>query len=264
MTARGLGRIVIWLSLTSTDMNNIKAETSCVPLDPHPSPTSSCSAVVPYVEHAHLPFEKSERQFTFSGHTFIISQKWTEAGVSAVVWNASVFLSEWMEQSGIDWHGKTVLELGAGTGLSGMVASALGAHVTLTDRRLALDLLKLNVKQNRDYLDPSVRVAELNWGQNLDEFAAVSPQWDVIIGADIVYIEDTFDALLATLRQLCGQKTDIYLACKIRYDRDLKFLSLMEDHFQWKKTAYSEQNDVTLVHARLKEIISEEQQECSV
>jgi predicted nicotinamide N-methyase len=188
-----------------------------------------------------------------------------------------------MEQSGIDWHGKTVLELGAGTGLSGMVASALGrmmlrhdhiselkytqfsgAHVTLTDRRLALDLLKLNVKQNRDYLDPSVRVAELNWGQNLDEFAAVSPQWDVIIGADIVYIEDTFDALLATLRQLCGQKTDIYLACKIRYDRDLKFLSLMEDYFQWKKTAYSEQNDVTLVHARLKEIILEEQQECSV
>ena len=109
-----------------------------------------------------------------------------------------------------------------------------------------------------------MRVAELDWGQNLDEFAAVSPQWDVIIGTDIVYIEDTFDALLATLRQLCGQNTDIYLACKIRYDRDLKFLNLMKDHFVWEKTAYSEHNDVTLVHARLKEIDLGEQQNYSV
>lgn len=180
-----------------------------------------------------------------------------------------------MEQSGIDWHGKTVLELGAGTGLSGMVASALGssesrtascsaydfnnikmgftgAQVTLTDRSVALDLLQYNVDQNEAHLQPSVTVAELDWGHNLDEFAAVSSEWDVIIGADIVYMEDTFDALLATLRQMCGKNTDVYLACKIRYDRDLKFLHLMKEHFLWEKTAYSEHHGVTLVHARLK------------
>ena len=88
MTARDLRHIVVWLSLASVAMDNIGAESCCVSSDRHPLSTSSCSAVVPYVEHAHLPFEKRQRQFTFSGHTFLISQKWSEAGVSAVVWNA--------------------------------------------------------------------------------------------------------------------------------------------------------------------------------
>ena len=130
--------------------------------------------------------------------------------------------------------------------------TCIGAQVTVTDRAVALDLLQSNVDQNREFLHETIQVVELDWEQNLHEFADASPAWDVIIGADIVYIEETFDALLATLRHLSRKTTDIYLACKIRYDRDNKFLELMKNYFIWKKIAYSEGHDITLVHARLK------------
>jgi len=101
-----------------------------------------------------------------------------------------------------------------------------GARVTLTDRPVALPMLHQNVQRNAVQ---NVRVHELTWGQkNLDEF---SPPYDVIIGADIIYIEDTFDDLLATVDRLSDDRTIVVLSCQIRYDRDLRFLEMLRKRF---------------------------------
>ena len=98
--------------------------------------------------------------------------------------------------------------------------------MTLTDRPLALPVLHRNVAINA--VD-NAQVRELTWGQkNLDEF---SPAYDVIIGADIVYVEDTFNDLLSTIDQLSDDRTVVILACQVRYDRDLRFLDMLRERF---------------------------------
>jgi len=60
--------------------------------------------------------------------------------------------------------GKTVLELGAGTGLVGIVASVLGSkRVVLTDLPYALTNTQANVEANRLALKGDVEVSSLDW-----------------------------------------------------------------------------------------------------
>jgi len=101
-----------------------------------------------------------------------------------------------------------------------------GAHVTLTDRPLALPVLHQNIAINA--VD-NILVRELTWGQkNLDQLSA---SYDIILGADIVYIEQTFSDLLDTIDQLSNNATVVLLACQIRYDRDLIFLDMLRKRF---------------------------------
>lgn len=68
------------------------------------------------------------------------------------VWDAAVVLARCLEFWGrtglVDLHGARVVELGAGCGLTGCVAAALGAHVLLTDQAERLSLLQHNVSLN--------------------------------------------------------------------------------------------------------------------
>lgn len=47
-------------------------------------------------------------------------------------------------------RGRQVLELGSGTGIAGIAAALLGAHVVLTDRAGTLPLLQSNVHQHAE------------------------------------------------------------------------------------------------------------------
>ena len=64
--------------------------------------------------------------------------------------------------------GKTVVELGAGTGLVGIVASAIGAKkVYVTDLAYCLDNARENVALNQMILKGDVVVRELDWCDSL-------------------------------------------------------------------------------------------------
>uniref|UniRef100_A0A4W2IS41 Protein N-lysine methyltransferase METTL21A n=1 Tax=Bos indicus x Bos taurus TaxID=30522 RepID=A0A4W2IS41_BOBOX len=105
-----------------------------------------------------------------------------------------------------------------------------GAHVTITDRKVALEFLKSNVQANLPpHIQPKAVVKELTWGQNLGSF---SPgEFDLILGADIIYLEETFTDLLQTLEHLCSNHSVVLLACRIRYERDYNFLAMLERQF---------------------------------
>eukprot|EP00118_Oscarella_pearsei_P001823 m.8603 g.8603 ORF g.8603 m.8603 type:complete len:235 (+) comp20726_c0_seq4:77-781(+) len=218
--------------------------------------SAKCSALVPYSPIQILPFDQPERRFRFCGKEFVLKQRWQETGVAAVVWNASVMMSEWLESGVIDLKGKRVLELGSGTGLAGMVASALGGHVTLTDRALALDLLQMNVDLNRDHLTDPITVSELDWTSDLSQFAGDhGDQWDVILGADLIYDESVFDSLIRTFARFTQKSTTIYLSCKIRYERDLRFINLLEKEFNCSEIFYSANHGVRLYHGTIKNLL---------
>lgn len=88
------------------------------------------------------------------------------------------------------------------------------------------------VHDNIDVDKYNVSVRTLDWTSDLSEF----PQpFQVILGADVIYIEETFDDLLKTFLHLSDQKTVIFISCKVRYERDSKFLEMMQKYFELKK-----------------------------
>jgi len=104
------------------------------------------------------------------------------------LWPAAIALAH--EIAARSLRGLRVLELGAGTGLPGIVAATLGAHVLQTDRNAAA-------------LVVCRRNAELN-GVVLEQRAADWTAWceadryDFIVGADILYA----DSVHPQLRQI--------------------------------------------------------------
>ena len=92
--------------------------------------------------------------------------------------------------------------------------------------------------------DDSAKVEELDWTKQYD-----CGNYDVILGADIIYIEDTFNDLLKTLKCLCGPQSVVYLSCRFRYDRDPKFINLMKDYFSVEQIMYDKSRDVRIFKA---------------
>lgn len=107
------------------------------------------------------------------------------------LWPSGVALAYEIASWGDALRGKTVLELGAGVGLPGLVAASLGARVTQTDNQeLAMSVCQLNAKRNGI---TSIAFRLVDWVVWDDE-----AKYDVIIGADILY----GDALHPALRQI--------------------------------------------------------------
>ena len=90
----------------------------------------------------------------------------------AQLWDGAIVLARWLQRqiaagSGSDGCDRTVLELGAGTGLVGISAAVLcGARVLLTDRDAVFTVTQLNAERNRGGVAAAggvLRCAELDW-----------------------------------------------------------------------------------------------------
>jgi predicted nicotinamide N-methyase len=96
------------------------------------------------------------------------------------LWPSSIALAHDLVSRAGDLRGGRVLELGAGTGLPGIVAASLGAQVVQTDRdELAMSACKRNGERNR--ID-GVEHRLTDWTAWAD-----AGQYDWIIGSDILY-----------------------------------------------------------------------------
>ncbi|XP_071474961.1 protein N-lysine methyltransferase METTL21A isoform X3 [Marmota flaviventris] len=86
-------------------------------------------ALVPYEETRGMGLQKFHQPlatFSFANHTIQIRQDWRQLGVAAVVWDAAVVLSTFLEMGAVELRDCSAVELGAGTGLVGIVAALLG------------------------------------------------------------------------------------------------------------------------------------------
>ena len=95
-----------------------------------------------------------------------------------VLWPSAIALAH--EVAARPMNGTRVLELGAGTGLPGIVAASLGARVVQTDRQeVALHVSKMNAARN-GVTTMEHRAAD--WTAWKDD-----APYDLILGADILY-----------------------------------------------------------------------------
>lgn len=98
------------------------------------------------------------------------------------LWPAAIALAHEVIARADEVRGKRLLELGAGTGLPGIVAASLGAQVTQTDRHdLALSICRRNVERNGV---SSIECRAAEWSDWSD-----TRRYDWIIGSDVLYAE---------------------------------------------------------------------------
>lgn len=100
------------------------------------------------------------------------------------LWPASIALAHDLAHRAHALRGAGVLELGAGTGLPGIVASSFGARVTQTDRHeTSMEICRQNGERN-GALGIEYRIADwVHWNDPI--------RYDYVIGADILYSEST-------------------------------------------------------------------------
>ncbi|XP_031702710.1 protein-lysine methyltransferase METTL21C-like isoform X2 [Anarrhichthys ocellatus] len=128
---------------------------------------------------------------------------------------------------------KTVLEIGAGTGLMSVVAALLGASVTATDLPDVLGNLRANVMRNtRGRCRYTPQVAALSWGHDLESTYPTSVyRYDYVLAADVVYHHDFLDELLVTMKHFCKPGTTVIWANKVRLEADLTFTENFKNAF---------------------------------
>ena len=123
-------------------------------------------------------------------------------GTGTTVWDGSVVLAKHLEArfSPAGLAGQRVVELGAGPGVAGFAAAALGAEATLTDLPYCLPNLREAARLN-SHLPGPTRLAALDWFAPEDGIAALG-HVDIVLGADVVWVEELIPALVRTLALL--------------------------------------------------------------
>ncbi|XP_072947606.1 methyltransferase-like protein 22 isoform X2 [Epargyreus clarus] len=145
--------------------------------------------------------------------------------VGLQVWRGAFLLGDLLIYLGLkgQLEGKSVLELGAGTGLTSFVAAMYAKKVVCTDIDLGgiLELIKLNAKYNAKLLKSQFKVMPLdftdtNWAPSLaNEIKAV----DIVIAADVIYDDDVTAAFVATLQKILNTNPPktMYVVLEKRY-----------------------------------------------
>ncbi|KAL0969084.1 hypothetical protein UPYG_G00222420 [Umbra pygmaea] len=187
--------------------------------------------------------------------------------VGCVVWDAAIVLSKYLETksfvdpaSGLNmWVNKTIVELGAGTGVVGIMAASLGAQVTMTDLEDLQSLLQVNIEDNQALISSgSITAKVLKWGENVSEFL---PHPHFILMADCIYYEQSVKPLVETLKQLAGPETCIICCYEQRTlgvnpKVEEQFFQLLRQHFHSEEIPLDKQDpeynspDIHILHFR--------------
>ncbi|GJQ83354.1 hypothetical protein Trydic_g18139 [Trypoxylus dichotomus] len=173
-------------------------------------------------KHYYFNFKGKNRIITLEENLSIIS----EGTTGLCSWQASLALSEWCLRNSELFKNKTILELGAGVGLTGLVIALNYFETNRNSEISAFDsLLKVDTESF------SVSVINLPWENvktQIDKFKDI----DLVLAADVVYDSSLFECLSDALKCFLsnGQCQKVYLACTERNRKTLwEFLEQLED-----------------------------------
>ncbi|KAJ1817096.1 Protein-lysine N-methyltransferase efm6, partial [Coemansia sp. RSA 2599] len=173
----------------------------------------------------------------------------TRRGVGSTVWDAGLVLAKYLdrqaEEGKLDLAGKTVLELGAGTGIVGIALAQLQPQcsVFVTDKQELVPLLQRNIELNGatnacaeclDWCRPEHR--DGRWAEHKP---------DLILVSDGIWASDLHGPLADTLAHLAGSNTRVLLAYETRkFDEEARFVALWSRHFRFRDIKPADQHPV--------------------
>jgi predicted nicotinamide N-methyase len=189
-----------------------------------------CAAPIGFVATRELK-KMRERYFTIGPHFLRLEQHWdddghggTQLGFGGTCYDAAFVLADFLHRAAVPLAGKSVVELGSGTGLVAIAATMLGARrVVATDGDAALvrGLVARNGERNcpAAWRAGRLTAATLLWG-DAAMHAAVGASFDLVLAADVVAApyEAALPQLLAALERLAPTAaTTVLLAYQRRH-----------------------------------------------
>lgn len=172
-------------------------------------------------------------------------------GIGATVWDCALALAKMLEkQAALSdsslWpkisKSKRILELGAGTGILGLVMTSLLDHqstteLVLTDQKCALELLRHNINDFQKRIastQVTIRVQELDWTSS-DSISSFKEPFDTILIADCVHWPELFSPLVNVLRQLTHTSSTIILGYERRdFSTEVDFFREFGEYFRFR------------------------------
>ncbi|KAM4718016.1 methyltransferase-like protein 22 isoform 1-T3 [Anableps anableps] len=192
--------------------------------------------------------------------------------VGKQVWRGALLLADFILSKPDTFRGATVLELGAGTGLTSIVMATTAKTVFCTD--VGEDLLRLchrNVFLNKHIIEPAggeVKVKQLNWHQHSlctdadlefswteEEVADLYDNTSFIIAADVCYDDDLTDSLFRTLYRLCSsfnQSCTVFMSLEKRMNFSLRHMDVCCEAYNHFKHCLSQLQDMKDSRCRFK------------
>ncbi len=152
------------------------------------------------------------------------------------LWPSSIALSGFLVKHPALVRGRTVLEIGCGLGLSGIVATALGGMVTLTDYiQDAIDVAAFNWKLNFES-EPAVKILDWREPENFGRF-------EVLLASDVAYESRSFKSLIKAIKLLLKKDGIVLISEPNRkFSRDF-FDELKENGFHLNEESISVMKD---------------------
>ncbi|XP_029213025.2 protein-lysine methyltransferase METTL21D-like [Acropora millepora] len=172
---------------------------------------------------------------------------------SCVVWDAALVLAKYLQKLHLSnkateegLENKRIIELGAGTGVVGLMAAACGAAVCCTDLTSVVPLIELNKTVNQHLITGSFSAASLKWGQDVTAFL---PCPDILLVADCIYYEESLAPLVTTLCDLSDFNTTVLLSYEERTTGnkplvEKQFHQLVKAHFFMEEIPEEEQDSI--------------------
>ncbi len=150
----------------------------------------------------------------------------------AHLWIGARALARVLAASG-NLHGKRVLDLGCGLGLTGLVAACLGAEVWFADREAAA-LEFVRASADRNALD-RLKFVEIDFSRE-----SLDADFDLILGAEIVYDPQAYAPLADFLDRHLRPGGSLYLTDAFRADAEVFFDCLRRRGLRGERRAVRE------------------------
>nr|PNR56969.1 hypothetical protein PHYPA_003962 [Physcomitrium patens] len=180
-------------------------------IDADPSIDSGSDSEEPYFDASFFVDETYvEKEFVVGAHTIkvlCLQCSSTDYDLTGqLVWPGAGILNDYLVSHSNVLDGVSVIELGSGVGLNGLLCARYSRHVVMTDHNTTvLKVMKKNVELQGDTLQSKVDCEELDWGNevHVGHIKETYPDgFDLILGADICYHQSAVKPLFATVKAL--------------------------------------------------------------
>lgn len=144
------------------------------------------------------------------------------------LWDSAIALSHHISELG-DLNNKSILEIGCGFGLVGIVANLYGADVIFTD--FEIEALYFTLENSQQNGIESPKLVQMDWNT-----PCLNSKFDFILASDVIYDEQNWKPIIGLLKDLL-KSNGVALFSEPNRENASGFLDLIDENgFSYEKS----------------------------